>query len=59
MCVCRFLNCTLTELKARITNPADYMTILAYLHEEGERINAKLPSTPKGGSFSRKSPMRR
>jgi len=60
LCVCRFLNCTLTELKNRITNPADYMTILAYLSEEGERINASSNLPPSSrGSFQRQPSVRR
>ena len=36
MAVCEFLKCTLTELDPRIENPADYITILAYLVRKNE-----------------------
>jgi hypothetical protein len=53
MCVCEFLHCTLSELHERIKNPADYMTILAYLSEQGDRINGAGSGAPdvSGGSF--------
>jgi len=41
MTVCEFLHCTLSELHNRILNPADYVTILAYLHQKGEKITAE------------------
>lgn len=41
MAVCEFLHCTLTELGERIKNPANYYTILAYLHQKGARIKAE------------------
>lgn len=59
MCVCEFLHCTLSELHGRIMNPADYVTILAYLSEKGERISGAgigNSAPPKGGSFKRPPP---
>jgi len=56
MLACEFLHCTLTELRKRIENPADYFTILAYLSEQGERINNPSGSNSppvKGGSIVR------
>jgi len=40
----------MTELRTRVENPADYMTVLAYLNEKGQRINHEMekasPPTP-------------
>jgi len=43
MAVCEFLGCTLSELKERIKNPADYLTILHYMAERSDRIKSKMP----------------
>jgi len=42
MMVCEFLHCTLSELRERIKNPADYALIVKYLYEKGERINDEI-----------------
>ena len=42
MTVCEFLRCTLSELRERIKNPADYFIILAYKGEKGERIRHEM-----------------
>jgi len=42
MLVCEFLRCTLSELRERIKNPADYFIILAYKDEKGERIRHEM-----------------
>jgi hypothetical protein len=43
MVACEFLGCTLSELPKRCENPADYYTILAFLSQKGEKINAAMP----------------
>jgi hypothetical protein len=42
MQVCEFLQCTLTELDKRITNLADYYSILAYIDAKNEKTNSQI-----------------
>ena len=49
MTVCEFLHCTLSELRERIQNPADYMLILAYLKEKDERIRDEIEKAKRKG----------
>jgi hypothetical protein len=47
MTACEFLHCTLTELPEKCSNPADYLTIIAYINQKGEKEKASMPKIPK------------
>jgi hypothetical protein len=47
MLVCEFLGCTLSELRERIKNPADYYLILAFLNEKGEAVRHEMEKVRK------------